>query len=81
MTSTSTPRLAVDEPPRLVFIGCTGGGKSSLCSALTGQTRQTSSFAIGTGSKSETTECEVAAPPHNSDPQELFLGPRKYLLL
>eukprot|EP01051_Picozoa_sp_SAG22_P001517 SAG22_NODE_61_length_23387_cov_34.380582_5_plen_219_part_00 len=37
--SASKVGLAVDEPPRLVFIGCTGCGKSSLCTALTGQLR------------------------------------------
>ena len=51
--------LALDELPRLVFIGCTGCGKSSLCTALTGQLRSSSSFKVGTGAKSETTDCEV----------------------
>ena len=29
--------LDPNEPPRLVFVGLTGSGKSSLCTALTGQ--------------------------------------------
>eukprot|EP01052_Picozoa_sp_SAG31_P007918 SAG31_NODE_388_length_16371_cov_5.228982_5_plen_251_part_00 len=51
--------LDVDELPRLVFIGCTGCGKSSLCSALTGQLRSSSPFKVGNGAKSETSECSV----------------------
>lgn len=58
--SASKVGLAVDELPRLVFIGCTGCGKSSLCTALTGQLRNKSSFPVGSGAKSETTACEVA---------------------
>ena len=57
--------LMRDEPPRVVFVGCTGSGKSSLCTALTGQdgtaeAREASAFKIGKGAKSETTECAVA---------------------
>ena len=52
------------EPPRVVFVGCTGSGKSSLCTAMTGQDksnedREASTFKIGKGAKSETTECTV----------------------
>jgi hypothetical protein len=57
--------LLQDEPPRVVFVGCTGSGKSSLCTALTGQDRTpearvASSFKIGKGAKSETTACAAA---------------------
>eukprot|EP00961_Rhodomonas_salina_P118389 1593638-Rhodomonas_salina.1 len=48
-----------DEPQRLVFIGCTGSGKSSLCTALTGQDTAGSTFKVGKGAKSETNECTV----------------------
>ena len=56
--------LMADEPPRIVFIGCTGSGKSSLCTAITGQdkskeARAASTFKIGKGAKSETTTCKV----------------------
>jgi hypothetical protein len=55
--------LLQDEPPlRLVFVGCTGCGKSSLCTAITGQdttkeARDISTFKIGNGTKSETQTC------------------------
>lgn len=56
--------LLQDEPPRLVFVGCTGCGKSSLCTAITGQdatkqARDCSTFKIGNGAKSETQECSL----------------------
>ena len=56
--------LLQDEPPRLVFVGCTGCGKSSLCTAITGQdstkdAREGSSFKIGDGAKSETQVCSM----------------------
>ena len=52
-------RLLKDEPRRVVFVGCTGSGKSSLCTVLTGQdwTKDGSTFKIGSGAKSETTGC------------------------
>ena len=54
--------LLKDEPRRVVFVGCTGSGKSSLCTALTGQewARDTSTFKIGNGARSETTGCTAA---------------------
>jgi len=56
--------LLQGEAPRVVFIGSTGSGKSSLCTALTGQdksneARAGSSFKVGKGAKSETTECAI----------------------
>jgi len=50
--------LLPDEPPRLVFVGCTGSGKSSLCTALTGQEKGKSTFKLGKGAQSETYECK-----------------------
>ena len=47
--------LKDDEPKRIVFIGCTGTGKSSLCTALTGQDKKNTTFKMGKGAKSETT--------------------------
>jgi hypothetical protein len=52
--------LLQDEPPRLVFVGCTGCGKSSLCTAITGQDKTGSSFKIGDGAKSETQTCTMS---------------------
>ena len=50
-------RRVMIEPQRVVFIGVTGSGKSSVCTALTGQDRKTSEFAVGCGQKSKTVDC------------------------
>ena len=52
--------LKEGEPKRIVFIGCTGTGKSSLCTALTGQGKASTSFRVGKGAKSETTQSLAA---------------------
>ena len=53
--------LSDDEPQRLVFIGATGSGKSSLCTALTTseKAKQNSQFKLGDGADSETTKSKV----------------------
>mmetsp|Transcript_15281 Transcript_15281/g.23011 ORF Transcript_15281/g.23011 Transcript_15281/m.23011 type:complete len:1048 (-) Transcript_15281:291-3434(-) len=45
------------EPKRVVFVGPTGAGKSSLCTVLTGQKKNNSTFAVSSKSSSQTTEC------------------------
>ncbi|GMH94107.1 hypothetical protein TL16_g12809 [Triparma laevis f. inornata] len=60
--------LDPNEPPRLVFVGLTGSGKSSLCTALTGQDlRGETKFKIGKGAKSETVTCNKLSLPWLGD--------------
>lgn len=47
------------DPKRVVFVGATGCGKSSLCTALTGHKKKESPFKIGNRPSSETVECKV----------------------
>lgn len=47
------------DPKRVVFVGATGCGKSSLCTALTGHKKKGSPFKIGNRPSSETSECKV----------------------
>ena len=57
----------------MVFIGCTGSGKSSLCTALTGQDLQASSFAVGSGLASVTQGCTASEYRWLGEPrQSLF---------
>jgi adenylate kinase family enzyme len=51
------PALEDDEPKRIVFVGCTGSGKSSLCTALTGQSPENTTFEIGDSASSQTINC------------------------
>ncbi|GMH48324.1 hypothetical protein TrVE_jg9366 [Triparma verrucosa] len=60
--------LDPNEPPRLVFVGLTGSGKSSLCTALTGQDlKGETKFKIGKGAKSETVTCKRLSLPWLGD--------------
>ena len=60
--------LDPNEPPRLVFVGLTGSGKSSLCTALTGQDlKGETKFKIGKGAKSETVTCNKLSLPWLGD--------------
>ena len=52
------PPLMDGEPKRVVFVGVTGSGKSSLCTALTGQTPESSCFEIGESASSMTVVCK-----------------------
>ncbi|MDA8539181.1 50S ribosome-binding GTPase [bacterium] len=61
--------LKDDEPKRVVFVGCTGTGKSSLCTALTGQERKTTTFKMGKGGKSETACSSVEELHWLGDPE------------
>jgi GTPase SAR1 family protein len=47
------------DPKRIVFVGATGCGKSSLCTALTGHKKKGSPFKIGNRPSSETSECNA----------------------
>jgi predicted GTPase len=62
--STSIVRQIVSkEPKRIVFVGATGSGKSSLCTALTGQSKAATNFKIGNKASSETSACRVDRYP------------------
>jgi predicted GTPase len=52
-------KLVLKEPKRIVFVGATGSGKSSLCTALTGQDKAGTSFKIGNKASSETSEVKM----------------------
>lgn len=63
-TASSKIGLLQHELPRFVFVGCSGSGKSSLCTAISSQdlskgARESSSFKIGDGTKSETQICTI----------------------
>ena len=51
------PPLMDGEPKRVVFVGVTGSGKSSLCTSLTGQSPEKSCFEIGESASSMTVVC------------------------
>jgi predicted GTPase len=51
--------IVSQDPKRIVFVGATGCGKSSLCTSLTGHKKKGSPFKIGNRPSSETSECNV----------------------
>jgi hypothetical protein len=52
-------KLVLNEPKRIIFVGATGSGKSSLCTVLTGQDKTASSFKIANKASSETSEVKM----------------------
>lgn len=58
------------DPKRIVFVGATGCGKSSLCTALTGHKKKDSPFKIGNRPSSETSECNVGTFRWFGEPDE-----------
>lgn len=59
VTSICPSLIVSKDPKRVVFVGATGCGKSSLCTALTGHKKLNSPFKIGNHPSSETTECKA----------------------